>query len=610
MPVWEELKRRNVFKVGVAYAIVAWLLAQVTSVVFPALQLPPWSVTFVIAVLIVGFPVALVLAWAYELTPAGIRKTRQVPLEESVTRGTGQKLSYLVMGLLVLAVAFLAVDNYILDDAARSGNESATGAVTPAESSSIGEPGQPGGLATSVAVLPFENLSPNADDAYFAAGLHEEVLNQLAKLKNLSVIARTTMRQYENTEKSAAQVAAELNVATVMEGSVRYANGRVRVTAQLIDGQRGVHLWSDTYERDFADVFAIESDIAVSVANAMAVEFSLAEQARIEDPSTRSPEAYALFLAALDSAQGGTREGATLAIERLARAVEIDPDFAAGWNLKASLHTYVTAFFPDDIDAHIALAEQAAQRALEIDPDLPEGHIPLAMIQANRGNWRLAAAELRATAALGPTDPLVGFQFIVGHIEQAHQGNLSNRERDPLNANAAWWVVSALDTLGDVEGSLQEYERGKELFDVWPLGHFSAFVTLLGSGDTQEALELARSEIANRVTAVALEHFATPSTVIGELRSLFAVAGSGDRQYIAVLAAHFGDPQLAFEALRDDIDQLPIRAHLMWRPVFREVRRQPDFKDFLRERDFVAYWREYGWPDLCSPLGSDDFECR
>lgn len=615
MSFWGELRRRNVVKVGAAYAVLAWLLIQIAAAVFPQLNLPQWGPTLVTVLLLLGFPVALLLAWAYELTPEGIRKTRHVPLEESITHATGQKLNYVVTGLLALAVAFIAADEYLFNDRTAA-DDAAPLADGPAASVAAADSATPDSrdqtvLPNSVAVLPFENLSPDPDDAYFAAGLHEEVLNQLSQLQNLSVIARTTMRQYANTEKSIDQIAAELNVATVMEGSVRYANGRIRVTTQLIDGQRGVHLWSETYERDFEDIFQIESDIAMNVANQMAVEFSEEEQDRIEEVPTDSAEAYALLLSARDSQRTGTPDGVALSLRRIDRATELDPNFARGWSVKAAAYTFATIFFPERTTELRATAESAARRALELDPDLSAGHVALAMIAANRGEWPVAATEFRSASELGmdpeSLEPLASFQLVVGHIEAAYENVVKIRQRDPLNPNAAWWAVASLDALGEPTAALMEYARGKEIFDTWLFGDSNAFVTLLGSGEGERALELARQLVPNFSSV--LEHFDSPDTAVAALRELYADDPSADRHTVALLAAYLGDQQLAMDALTDYVRAFPLGSHFMWRPIFREVRRREDFETLARDLGFVAYWQEFGWPDVCRPAGGDDFQC-
>jgi TolB-like protein len=221
MSFWAELKRRNVYRVGVAYAVVGWMLAQVATVFVPALNLPAWLVSAVVLVVVIGFPVALGLAWVYELTPEGLKRTADVAPQQSVTHVTGRKLNYFIIGALVVALAFFVIDDFVLRE--RPATPGAAAAVA-AETSA---------LPNSVAVLPFVNMSQNPDDAYFAQGVHEEVLNQLAKIRSMNVIARTSVLQYADSKAEIPEIARQLRVKTVMEGSVRYAGDNVRITAPL-----------------------------------------------------------------------------------------------------------------------------------------------------------------------------------------------------------------------------------------------------------------------------------------------------------------------------------------------------------------------------------------
>ena len=271
MSLLSEIKRRKVFQVAAAYAIVGWLLIQVVVSIEGPLGLPDWMDTFVIVLVIVGFPLALILSWVFDLTRAGIVRTRALaePAADSAP---------------VAAAAPIAHAAPIAPAAA---------AVTAAAASTRRI------LANSVAVLPFENLSPNADDAYFAAGIHEEVLNYLAKIRDLNVIARTSVRQYAGSDKPISQIARELGVGAVLEGSVRYAGQRVRIAAQLIEAETEKHLWSEIYERDLLDVFAIQADVAIKIAEALQAKLSDADEASLESlPKTHSTEAHSLYLAA------------------------------------------------------------------------------------------------------------------------------------------------------------------------------------------------------------------------------------------------------------------------------------------------------------------------
>ena len=261
-----------------------------------------------------------------------------------------------------------------------------------------------------MAVLPFANLSPNADDAYFAQGIHEEVLNQLAKLDALSVIARTSVLRYADGKTSLPDIARELNVQTVMEGSVRYAGDNVRITAQLIDPKTGTQLWSEAYQRKFEDIFAIQADIAMNIANALRAEFSLEEQREIERPLTTSPEAYALYLRTRTAALASD---AVLAL--LDRAIELDPSFAAAYGRRAVIYSsmltntvFGNAVRREDRTDVERLLRESAQRALALDPEEPLGQAALVSVDVQRWYWsvlRVPSAQqltpLHARGGLG-----------------------------------------------------------------------------------------------------------------------------------------------------------------------------------------------------------------
>ena len=396
--VWGELKRRNVVKVAVAYAIVGWLLIEVSSTVLPLFEAPDWIAQVFAFFVILGFPLALILSWAYEITPEGMRPSHEVPATESITHATGRKLDFAIIGALVLALGFVVYNYESGDD---SGEPPEVAVVEPEQAI----------LPNSVAVIPFENMSVDPEEAFYAAGIHEEILNQLVKLSALNVIARTSMQQYANTEKSIPEIARELNVETVMEGSVRYAGGQIRITAQLNDGITGAHIWSETYTRDFEDIFAIESDVAMNVANAVGAEFSLEEQASIEAIPTGSVAAYALYLSALS--RGGSVNGIRLAIQDLGAAIELDADFAVAYALRAWVYATGLVYSQEvPVAEYERSAIASAEQALDLDPTIGLAHSVIAAI--DELNWRWADARRRAELAfqLSPNDVSVLRQYV------------------------------------------------------------------------------------------------------------------------------------------------------------------------------------------------------
>lgn len=421
-----EIKRRKVFQVAAVYAVVAWLLVQIVVSVEAPLNLPDWADTFVIVLVLIGFPLAIVLSWAYDLTPRGIVRTPP-SVEQPATPQVGP----------------------------------------PAQAPDLEA------LPNSVAVLPFENLSPNVEDAFFAAGIHEELLNQLAKIQDLRVIARTSVMQYEGARRSVSAIAAELRVGTLMEGSVRYAGNRVRVTAQLIDGPTEGHLWSDVYERDLADVFAIQADIATQIASALKAKFSGAEQLSVEKQITRSPEAYGLYLQAMAIArESGIDEVVhspqlRAALQsRLDEAIAIDPDFALAYVYRARVQLSALRF---DIGGSQTDASPVAElenraladlnKALALDPDLGVAHATLARI--HQGHWRRAEAEAAYERALElrPNDPEILndaalFKATIGKREEAVRLGRKALALDPSSGLAHYFLAVTYMQLGEIEAAI------------------------------------------------------------------------------------------------------------------------------------------------------------
>src|SRR5438128_4334230 len=306
-----ELKRRNVYKVAIAYAVVAWLLMQVASPIFPFFEIPNWAVRLVVLLLVIGFPVGLILAWAFELTPEGIKRAEDVDISKSVTRKSGRKLDFFIIAVLLLVITVLLFQRLHPN-------------VSPAVSSS---------LEKSIAVLPFENLSRDPDNAYFTDGVQDEILADLAKVADLKVISRTSVMLYKSgNPRNLREIGQQLGVAHVLEGSVQRAGNRVRVMAQLVDARTDAHLWAQTYDRDLADVFAIQSEIAKTIADQLQARLSPTEKAAVEQRPTVNLAAFDLYVRAtalIDVGPGdlNARENLLQAVNFLGQAIGRDPAF-------------------------------------------------------------------------------------------------------------------------------------------------------------------------------------------------------------------------------------------------------------------------------------------
>jgi TolB-like protein/Tfp pilus assembly protein PilF len=350
-----ELKRRHVYKVAIAYAVVAWLLMQIASQIFPFFEIPNWAVRFVVLLLILGFPVALILAWAFELTPAGIKRVEDVAPNESITRRTGRKLDFLIIGVLLIVIGFFAYQRY---------GPSRRTAVPTAPL-----------LEKSIAVLPFENLSRDPDNTYFADGIQDEILTRLSKIADLKVISRTSTQHYKSAPANLPEIARHLGVAHILQGSVQKSGDAVRVNVQLIKAANDSHLWADTFDRKLTDIFSVESEVAKAIAEQLRVKLTGQEEQVIAAKPTDNREAYDAYLRGLAYTLKTvpTPANALGAQKYLREAVRLDPKFALSW----ALLSYVEArsYLTQSLQPTVALREearQAAETALTLQPNLGE----------------------------------------------------------------------------------------------------------------------------------------------------------------------------------------------------------------------------------------------
>jgi TolB-like protein len=611
MSFWGELKRRNIFKVGAAYAIVAWLLAQIASLAFPAFHMPQWTVTFVMSLLVIGFPLILLFAWAFEITPDGIKRTRQVPLEESITHVTGRKLNYMLAGLLIVAVGYIVIDKVFVarrsvETETASNEKEQTSAVTNFEEA-----------AKTIAVLPFENLSSDPEQEYFVDGLSEELLNCLAKIKALSVTSRTSAFSFKETTNTVQEIADVLGVDHILEGSVRKAGNTIRITTQLIRVADDRHLWSDQYDRELKnieDILSIQDDIAKAVSNELKVTLGIGESFK-QLGGTDNLEAYELYLKAVG---GRNDRDVNLAFKSIDAAIALDPEFAKAWALKASIHSGSLQLLPTDrIAAEKDAALQAAMKSIELEPNLVAGHYALSYARLSRGEFIEAEYEYRKAVELtiekssgNYAEGLPVLYLAVGNFKRAHEILETVRQNDPLNQIFRSLYFLSLNFLGDVQQAELEFERCRSLFgDPW-FGEMFMRVIHLGIGEAVTRNQIICIDAPVCETAKA--YLDSPEEGITELHRLYVNENElsiGGLYEISIWAAYFGDLGLAMDALSKAVWLDPSLTSNIWYPVMHEVRQLPRFKKFVREIGLVDYWDRFGWPDLCRPLGTGDFEC-
>ena len=381
MSVVGELKRRKMFQVAAVYLVVAWLIMQIIDVIHEPLRLPEWFPTIVIVLLFIGFPLTMIISWAFNLTPAGV--VRDHGREES-SKPSGRTIEFVLIGLVGLAVVWLIYRTEFDTQG-------------PPEPVAVDE-AAPDLMPNSIAVLPFANLSPDPDNAFFAAGIHDTILNELVKIRDMNVVSRTAVLRYANGMTPLPQIAEELRVATIMEGSVQYANGRVLVTAQLIDPKTNLHLWSNNYDREFSDIFAVQADIATKIAEAMQASLTPVERASIEHQMTESPEAYALYLRAMEAMNWDFSPGDATPenLDLLNRAIELDPAFARAHAAKAVMYSFN---MPTQ-----AQATSSAETALSLDPNLGLAYAALAIVHSRAMRDAEAMKAFETALRLSPND--------------------------------------------------------------------------------------------------------------------------------------------------------------------------------------------------------------
>ncbi len=390
--LFEELKRRNVYKVAVAYVVVSWLLIQAASILLPTFDAPASAMKILVALLAIGFPIALGFSWAFEITPEGIKRESEVTPEQSIASHTGRRLVGLTIVLAVIAAGLLAYQMLrpksagVVEGGAPATPEDAsaarTGLALRGESSTGARPSTSSAPAIpekSIAVLPFDNLSDEKANAYFAEGIQDEILTRLAKIGALKVISRSSTKQYQAKPGNLREIAQQLGVANILEGSVQKAGSAVHVNVQLIKAMTDDHLWAESYDRTLENIFGVEGEIAQAVADSLKAKLTGAEEKILAQKPTTNPAAYEAYLRGTSQYSGMTNDDQKAAVLSFEEAVRLDPQFATAWAALSQAHS--SAFFQETTAANRDAAEKALKEATRLQPDLPETQLARAYFQ-------------------------------------------------------------------------------------------------------------------------------------------------------------------------------------------------------------------------------------
>ncbi len=491
---FSELKRRNVYRVAAAYAIVGWLLLEIASVVMPTFEAPEWVMKVVTFAIILGFPLALVFAWAYEITPEGLRREKEVEHSQSVTRSTGRKLDFIIIGLLGVAVISLVLENYIWIDDESVADLSDTIAVRDSEN------------RKSIAVLPFTNRSADEENAeFFSSGIHDDLLTLLSNVRELKVISRTSVEKYKDTSKTIREIARDLNVANIVEGGVQRAGDRVRINVQLIDANTDEHLWAQSYDRELTagNIFDIQSEIAGTIADALQATLTPQEQSRLASVPTENFEAFEAYMRGKQRMERRTGSSLREALGYYKRAVELDSEYALAHVGIADTYNLMGQYAGLSPQESFQGALPAVMRAIELNSELGEAWTSLGGIRAFRtGDWVGAREAFDRAFKLSPNYPVLlhwyGLteRFFIGNPERGLELYMRAVELDPLSPIIQGNVSGVLVDLGRFEEAL---DRAELVIQVDP--EFAYSYNTLGYmhwyifGDLTEAIKWSQQSI-------------------------------------------------------------------------------------------------------------------
>jgi TolB-like protein len=621
MSLFAELRRRNVFRVGAAYAVVAWLLLQLADILLGNFGAPEWVFKSFVALMVLGFPLALFLAWAYELTPEGVKRSAEVHPEESLRPETGRRLDWLILAGMALVIIVVAADRIWI---ARSPvpvpvESQLDGAADPTEQHVITD--------RSIAVLPFADLSPAGDQAYFADGIAEELLNALSRVRHLRVAGRTSSFHFRGRSEDLRAIGETLGVAYILEGSVRKSAERVRITAQLISTADGFHLWSESYDGELRDIFDLQERIARAITTELAVMLHGEQQERIVEVATENTEAYSLFLQATAIFNRRDRDRLVRASELLEEAIRLDPEFTRARSRLAAVLIAAPAYALVDQGAFFAAAERQARIAIAQDDRLAEPHAVLGLLFANNRRYLSAHAEFLRALELEPADVTSNFWFGIhlwmsGYREQAEQRLDKVLELDPMLPIGLNWRALAFLHRGDLTTARRLYQRAYDLGLVAAAQGLGMLAELQGERELAMQLQV---RMMSEAFAIPFEASAAKTLSAG------VYGGPEDREramdliddYLATdsgrvhgiipnLLMRIGRPEQALELAASGplINETLFFAPLWTSPFGNAARQSPFFPEFARRIGLAEFWLQHGPPDGCQLQPDGDFVCE
>jgi len=581
-----ELKRRNVYKVAVAYIVAGWALSQGIAQVFPVFDIPNWVIRLIVVLIIIGLPISLVLAWMFELTPQGIKRTETADAMPAATRKKKHVWIYVVVIGVLLSIGLFLLGRYsAVNGASRS---SASAART--EAATVPD--------KSIAVLPFDNLSRDPDNAYFAEGVQDEILTRLAKIGDLKVISRTSTEKYKSAPANLREIAQQLGVAHIVEGSVQKANDQVRVNVQLINALTDAHLWADTYDRKLLDIFSVESDIAKTIADTLQAKLSGSEKTAISKKPTANPEAYELYLKARFFWNKRTGADLKTAAQYFERAVTADPSYGSAYAGLAQSYLLIPVFGAGAPRDFFPKAMVAAHRAIKLDETSAEGHSALAMLVLFDFKFKESEEEFRRAIELNPNYATAHHWFgnsllvTLGRFDEAIKEGERAVELDPLSLIINADLGSTLMIARRYDEAIAQLRRTLALDGNFGYAHWNLGEALYLKGDIPAAIseyeKAAALDDDPQILALLGRAYADTGKREQALEILQKLNEKGQQHYVrkylyTVVYTGLGDKATAIDYLEkaNEDGDTPDTTWLKVDPIFDPLRSEPRFQQLI-----------------------------
>src|SRR5438552_4983413 len=578
-----ELKRRNVYKVAVAYAIVGWLLIQIATQVFPFLEIPNWVVRLVIALVAIGFPIALIIAWAFELTPEGIKRTEDVHLPSGSSSKNRTWIYVAVIGAAI-SVGLFFIGRYTAPRSSAAERERPPAVAGPLPQKSI-------------AVLPLLNESGDPKDEYFADGLSEELIAALAQIRELKVIGRSSSFRFKERKEEPKTIGEKLGVVTLLEGTVRKQGDRVRIVAELINAADGIELWTRTFDRELKDIFAVQQEIAAAVASSLKTTLLGSEQASSANPATKNTEAHNAYLLGHYYFQRRNLEDYRKAVSHYDEAIRLDPNYALPYAERSEAWTLI-GDLTGEVKTAWATAREDGEKAVAIAPGLAEAHAALGWVHFFT-EWKFAEglSELKRAKELSPTNPtandlLARVIVYLGKLDEAEEQARQAVESDPLafpaqnNLGRVLWFEGKLDEADAVARKSAELQPTSASSRRWQV------LVAIQRGDSETALREAQAEPdeSYRRFEIAVAQYARGDRTAADaaLADLIAHDQGLDYQVSQVYAVR-GEKEKAFEWLQIAFDNHDTgMLALLVDPLLRGLSGDPRYKALVAKMNFPA----------------------